>query len=54
MEQRAAIMFSVKLNKTAAETFEMLKSAYSEECLLRQSVFECQKVQRRARVITRR
>jgi hypothetical protein len=27
MEQRAAIMFCVKLKKTATEKFEMLKSA---------------------------
>jgi hypothetical protein len=40
MEQRSAIKFCVKLKETATETFEMLKSAYSEECLLRTSVFE--------------
>jgi hypothetical protein len=40
MEQRAAIKFCVKLKKTATETFEMLKSANSEECLSRTSVFE--------------
>jgi hypothetical protein len=33
MEQTAAITFFVKLKKTATETFEMLKSAYGEECL---------------------
>jgi hypothetical protein len=43
MEQSAAIKFCVKLKKTATETFEMLKSAYGEECLLRSSVFECHK-----------
>jgi hypothetical protein len=43
MEERAAIRFCVKLNKTATKTFEMLKSAYGEECLLRTSVFECHK-----------
>jgi hypothetical protein len=32
MEQRAAIMFFVKLKKTATDTFEMLKSMYGEEC----------------------
>jgi hypothetical protein len=31
MEQRAAIKFCVKLKKTATKTFEMLKSACSEE-----------------------
>jgi hypothetical protein len=40
MEQRAAIKFCVKLQKTATETFEMLKSAYNEECLSRTSMFE--------------
>jgi hypothetical protein len=40
MEQRAAYKFCVKLEKTASETFEMLKSAYDEECLSRTSVFE--------------
>jgi hypothetical protein len=43
MEQREAIKFCVKLKKTATETFEMLKSAYGEECLLRASVFEWHK-----------
>jgi hypothetical protein len=40
MEQRAWIKFCVKLKNTATETFEMLKSAYGEECLSRTSVFE--------------
>jgi hypothetical protein len=35
MEQREAIKFCVKLKKTSTETFEMLKSAYGEECLSR-------------------
>jgi hypothetical protein len=30
MNEKAAIKFCVKLNKTATETFEMLKSAYDE------------------------
>jgi hypothetical protein len=38
MEQRAAIKFCVKLKKSAAETFEMLKNAYGAECLWRTSV----------------
>jgi hypothetical protein len=33
--QRAAIKFCVKLNKTATETIETLKSAHGEECLSR-------------------
>jgi hypothetical protein len=43
MEQRAVIRFCVKLNKTAIETFEMLKSAYGEERLSRTGVSECHK-----------
>jgi hypothetical protein len=42
-EKRAAIKFCVKLQKTATETFEMMKSVYGEECLLRTSVFEWHK-----------
>jgi hypothetical protein len=40
MEQRAAINFCAKLKIMATETFEMLKTAYGEECLSRTSVFE--------------
>jgi hypothetical protein len=40
MEQRAAIKFCVEIKKTATERFEMLKSAFGEECLSRTSVFE--------------
>jgi hypothetical protein len=43
MEQRATIKFCVKLKKTATETFEMLKSAYGEECLSRTSMFKLHK-----------
>jgi hypothetical protein len=43
MEQTAVIKFSAKLKKTATETFEMLKSEYSEERLSRISVFEWHK-----------
>jgi hypothetical protein len=39
MEHRAEIKFYVKLKKTT-ETFEMLKSAFVEECLWRTSVSE--------------
>jgi hypothetical protein len=42
MEQRTAITFCVKLKNAATETFEMLKSAYGEECLPR-SVIELNK-----------
>jgi hypothetical protein len=34
-KKRTVIKFCVKLKKTGTGTFEMLKSAYSEECLLR-------------------
>ena len=40
MEQRAAIKFCFKLNKTATETWEMLQIAYGSECLSRTTVFE--------------
>jgi hypothetical protein len=40
MEQRTAIKFCVKLKETAAETFEMLKSVYEEECLSGTGMFE--------------
>jgi hypothetical protein len=43
MEQRAAIKLCVKLNKTATDTFEMLKIVYCEEFLSRTSVFEWHK-----------
>jgi hypothetical protein len=43
MEQRAVIKVCVILKKTATETFEILKSVYSEECLLRTIVFEWHK-----------
>jgi hypothetical protein len=40
MEQTAGIKFYVKLKKTTSETFEILISAYGEECLSRTRVFE--------------
>jgi hypothetical protein len=45
MEQRAEIMFCVKLKKNTTEMFEVLKSAYYEEFLstCRTSVFEWHK-----------
>jgi hypothetical protein len=44
MEQREAIKFCVKLKKTATKTFEVLRSAYCDECVLRTSVFEWHKM----------
>jgi transposase len=43
MEQRAAIKVCVKLMEKASKIFEMLKSAYSDKCLSRRSVFEWHK-----------
>jgi hypothetical protein len=43
MEQRVTIKFCAKLKKIAEETFEMLKSAYGEECLSKRSVFDWHK-----------
>ena len=37
-EQRAAIRFCVRLNKSGAETVLMLKQAYKEECLCRSAI----------------
>jgi hypothetical protein len=40
MEQRAVIKFRAKSKKTATETFELIKNAYSEESLTRRSMSE--------------
>jgi len=40
MEQRAAIKFCVKLEKSATETFAMSEKAFGDECLLRARIFE--------------
>jgi hypothetical protein len=50
IEQRAAIKFCSKLKKTATETFEMLKSAYGEECLSRTGVFEWHKSAKKSEI----
>jgi hypothetical protein len=39
MEETTAITFSVKLKKTATETFEILKSAFDVEGLSRKKMF---------------
>jgi hypothetical protein len=44
MEERAAIKFCVKLKKTGTETWEIMKTAYGEECLSRTIVFEWHKM----------
>jgi hypothetical protein len=43
MEQRAGIKYCVKLKKTTTETFEILKSEYTEECLSSTCVLKWQK-----------
>ncbi|XP_035226671.1 protein GVQW3-like [Stegodyphus dumicola] len=40
MEQRMNIKFCFKLDKTAAETYEMLKKVYGEEALFRSRTYE--------------
>ncbi|XP_043285125.1 histone-lysine N-methyltransferase SETMAR-like [Venturia canescens] len=40
MEQRAAIKCCFKLGKSGSETYQMLKTAYGEDCLSRSKVFE--------------
>lgn len=39
LEQRSTIKFSIKLGKTVAETFEMIKRTYQEDSLARSGVF---------------
>jgi hypothetical protein len=43
MELIVANNFCIKLEKTATDTFEILKSAYGEECLSKTSVTEWRK-----------
>lgn len=40
MEQRAAIKFCFKLNKSATQTYHMMITAYGDACLSRSKVFE--------------
>ena len=40
LEQRANIKFSVKLGKSGAETFEMIRRAYGNETMCRATCFE--------------
>jgi hypothetical protein len=42
-EQRANIKFCQKLDKSASETFQMVKQAYSEEALGHSAVFKWHK-----------
>jgi len=39
-EQRVCITFCVKLGRNCAETFEMLRAAFGEQCLSRARIFE--------------
>jgi len=40
VEQRVNVKFCVKLGKSAAETYDLLKKVYGDECLSRTQVFE--------------
>ena len=40
VEQRINVKFCVKLGKSAAETYDLLKKVYGDECLSRTLVFE--------------
>jgi hypothetical protein len=51
MTQRAAIEYCVKIRETDTKTFEMLKSAYVEECLSRASVSEWHKMFKEAQKV---
>jgi hypothetical protein len=42
VEQRVAVKFLVKLNKTPTECFRMLTEAYGADCMSRARVFEWQ------------
>jgi len=39
-EQHVCIKFCVKLGRNGAETFEMLRTAFGEQCLSRARIFE--------------
>jgi len=43
MKQRANIKYCVKLGKSGAETFEMLRHAYGNEAMCRATCFEYMK-----------
>jgi len=40
VEQPVNVKFCVKLGKSAAETYDLLKKVYGDECLSRTQVFE--------------
>jgi len=42
-EQRVCIKFCVKLGRNGAETFEMLRTAFGEQCLSRAHIFKWHK-----------
>ena len=39
MEQRANIKFCVKLEKKIAETYELMKKVYGDDCMSRTQVY---------------
>jgi hypothetical protein len=43
-EQRVYIEFCVKLGRNDAETFEMLRTAFVEQCLSRARIFDWHKI----------
>ena len=49
LEQKANIKFCMKLGKTEAETFEMIRRAYRKEALSRARCFECHACFKRGR-----
>jgi len=42
-EQRVCIQFCIKLEKSATETFEMIKKAFEDETMSRSKTFEWHK-----------
>ena len=40
VEQRVSVKFCVKLGKSSAETYDLLKKVYGDDCLSRTQVFE--------------
>jgi len=43
IEQRCVIKFCVKLNKSATETFDIIREAYKDEAMYKTRVFEWHK-----------
>ena len=41
MEQRTNIKFCIKLEKNFAETYELMKKVYGDDCMSRTQVYTC-------------